>query len=91
MVIEVIVLGKKISKWGIEVYKGNIEVIKKLPPPVLVKVIQSFLEHASFYQRFIKDFSRIDNLLCKLFKKEVKFVFDATCLKVFECLKKRLV
>ncbi|MDV3192410.1 MAG: hypothetical protein Q8840_00220, partial [Sweet potato little leaf phytoplasma] len=65
--------------------------IEKLPPPVLVKGIQSFLGHVGFYRRFIKDFSKITNLLCKLLKKEVKFVFDDACLKAFEFLKERLI
>ncbi|XP_059301873.1 uncharacterized protein LOC132053786 [Lycium ferocissimum] len=43
-----------------------------------------------FYRRFIKDFSKIANPLCKLLEKESKFVFDDACLKAFEGLKERL-
>jgi len=50
MVQEGIVLGHKISKRGIEVDKAKIEVIDKLPPPVNVKGIRSFLVHAGFYR-----------------------------------------
>lgn len=39
MVKEEIVLGHKISKTGIEVYKENIEVIKKLPLSISMKGI----------------------------------------------------
>ena len=56
MVQEGIVLGHWISTRGIEVDKGKIETIEKLPPPSSVKGIQSFLGHAGFYRRFIKDF-----------------------------------
>ena len=45
-----IVLGHKISKRGIEVDKAKLNVIDKLPPPVNVKGIWSFLGHAGFYQ-----------------------------------------
>ena len=46
MVQEGIVLGHKISKKGIEVDKAKLDVIDKLPPPVNVKGIRSFLGHA---------------------------------------------
>nr|GFA67826.1 reverse transcriptase domain-containing protein [Tanacetum cinerariifolium] len=43
MVKEGIVLGHKISKKGIEVDKAKIEVISKLPHPMIIKGIRSFL------------------------------------------------
>ncbi|GAU24667.1 hypothetical protein TSUD_322750 [Trifolium subterraneum] len=66
MLTEGIVLGHKISSKGIEVDKAKIEVIEKLPPPVNVKGIRSFLGHAGFYRRFIKDFSKIAKPLSNL-------------------------
>ncbi|KAK5819386.1 hypothetical protein PVK06_024384 [Gossypium arboreum] len=59
MVQEGIVLGHKISTKGIEVDKSKVEIIEKLPPPISIKAIRSFLGHAGFYRRFIKDFSKI--------------------------------
>ena len=59
MVTEGIVLGHKISVYGIEVDKAKVEVIENLPPPANVKGIRSFLGHAGFYMSFIKDFSKI--------------------------------
>ena len=49
MVQEGIVLRHKISVKGIEVDKAKIDVIEKLPPPVNVKGVRSFLRHAGFY------------------------------------------
>ena len=66
MVQEGIVLGHRISARGIEVDRAKIEAIEKLPPLSSVKGIQSFLGHAGFYRRFIKDFSQIAKPLSDL-------------------------
>ncbi|XP_075098870.1 uncharacterized protein LOC142175775 [Nicotiana tabacum] len=91
MVREGIVLGNKVSKDGLEVDKAKVEVIEKLPPPISVKGVRSFLGHAGFYRRFIKDFSNISSPLCRLLEKDVPFKFDDACLKAFEELKKKFV
>jgi len=88
IVKEGIVLGHKISVDGIEVDQAKIQVIEKLPPPILVKGVRSFLGHARFYRRFIKDFSKISILLCE---KESTFVFNNACLNAFMRLKAKLV
>jgi len=80
MVRERIVLGHLVSERDIEVDKAKIEVIECLPPPVNVKGIRSFLGHASFYCRFIKDFSFIARPLTHLLAKDVPFEFDDACL-----------
>ncbi|CAJ2663201.1 unnamed protein product [Trifolium pratense] len=91
MVTEGIVLGHKISSKGIEVDKAKIEVIEKLPPPINVKGVRSFLGHAGFYRRFIKDFSKIAKPLCNLLVKENDFKFDDECLNSFSIIKNKLV
>ncbi|CAL0334640.1 unnamed protein product [Lupinus luteus] len=91
MVTEGVVLGHKISSRGIEVDKAKIEVIKDLPPPLNVKGIRSFLGHAGFYRRFIKDFSKIAKPLSNLLNKDVVFHFDTECANAFETLKNKLV
>jgi len=91
MVQEGIVLGHKISKKGMEVDKAKIEVIEKLPPPTNVKGIRSFLGHAGFYRRFIKDFSKITQPLTKLLEKDAPFDFGDDCIHAFNLLKERLV
>ncbi|KAL5560290.1 hypothetical protein UlMin_036501 [Ulmus minor] len=90
MVKEGIVLGHKVSRDGLEVDKAKVETIEKLPPPVSVKGIRSFLGHTGFYRRFIKDFSKIAKPLCNLLEKDRKFDFDEGCLKAFLELKQKL-
>ena len=59
MVRQGIILGHEISKRVIEVDKVKVEVIAKLPPPKSIKDIRSFLGHAGFYRRFIKDLAKL--------------------------------
>ncbi|KAM1940761.1 hypothetical protein ACFX13_028427 [Malus domestica] len=87
MVKQGIVLGHLISNRGIEVDKAKIDAIEKLPPPTTVKSVRSFLGHAGFYRRFIKDFSKISRPLCNLLAKDAPFVFDEACLEAFKKLK----
>ncbi|KAL5578326.1 hypothetical protein UlMin_020025 [Ulmus minor] len=88
---EGIVLGHRISVKGIEVDQAKIDVIKKLPPPTNVKGVRSFLGHAGFYRRFIKDFSKITKPLCELLVKDAVFDFSKDCLHAFETLKEKLI
>ena len=62
-----------------------------LLPPTTVKGIRSFLGHAGFYRRFIKDFSKISRPLCKLLENDAKFDFDESCRFAFEEIKSILV
>ena len=79
MVTEGIVLGHKISATGLEVDQSKVSIIKTLAPPTTVKGIRSFLGHAGFYRRFIKDFSKIARPLCRLLEKDTRFNFDDFC------------
>ncbi|GJR32901.1 reverse transcriptase domain-containing protein [Tanacetum coccineum] len=90
MVKEGIVLGHKISKKGIEVDKAKIDVISKLPHPTTVKGIRSFLGHAGFYRRFIKDFSKISRPMTHLLEKNTPFIFSEDCILAFQTLKGKL-
>ncbi|KAL5555647.1 hypothetical protein UlMin_037883 [Ulmus minor] len=79
MVREGIVLGHRISVKGIEVDQAKIDGVR------------SFLGHAGFYRRFIKDFSKITKPLCELLVKDAVFDFSKDCLHAFETLKEKLI
>ena len=90
MVRKGIVLGHIISKEGIQVDRAKVAVIEQLPTPKTVRDIRSFLGHAGFYRRFIKDFSAISKPLCHLLTKDSEFNFTHECHESFEKLKKLL-
>nr|GEV20751.1 DNA-directed DNA polymerase [Tanacetum cinerariifolium] len=90
MVREGIVLGHKISKKGIEVDKAKVDVIFKLPHTTTIKGIRSFLGHAGFYRRFIKDFSKIARPITRLLEKDTPFIFSQECVDAFQTLKRML-
>ncbi|RDX68930.1 Retrovirus-related Pol polyprotein, partial [Mucuna pruriens] len=66
MVIEGIVLGHLVSNRGIEVDKSKVDIITSLTNPTSVREVRSFLGHAGFYWRFIKNFSKLALPLSKL-------------------------
>ncbi|CAN6720969.1 unnamed protein product [Malus baccata var. baccata] len=90
MVRQGIVLGHIVSERGIEVDKSKIDLVRYLPSPTSVREVHSFLGHAGFYRRFIKDFSKISNPLCRLLQKDVAFDFNEKCEKAFNHLKEML-
>nr|GEY36404.1 reverse transcriptase domain-containing protein [Tanacetum cinerariifolium] len=55
-----------------------------------VKGIHSFLRHAGFYRRFIKDFSKISRPMTHLLEKNSPFIFSNECIQAFRTLKDKL-
>lgn len=87
---KVLCSGTRFHKKGIEVDKPKVSTIEKLPPPTSVKAIRSFLGHAGFYRRFVKNFSVIARPLTKLLEKGAPFEFSEDCMNAFLILKKKL-
>ncbi|KAM1774920.1 hypothetical protein ACFX12_044236 [Malus domestica] len=85
-----IVLGHIISENGIEADKSKIDLVRHLPSPTSVREVCSFLGHAGFYRRFIKDFSKVAQPLCRLLQKDVTFEFNEECTALFNQLKELL-
>ncbi|XP_070672177.1 uncharacterized protein [Malus domestica] len=87
MVKQGAVLGHVKSSKGIEVDKAKIDIISNMVAPTSVKGVRSFLGHAGFYRRFIRDFSKITRPLCNLLAKDVVFDFDKAYMNAFNTLK----
>ena len=71
MVTKGIVLGHIVSFDGIEVDKAKIDLIFNLSTPKNIQEVRSFLGHAGFYRRLIKDFSSISRPLCNPDKRKL--------------------
>ena len=62
-----------VSAKGLEMCQDKIQTIQEWPVPSIVKEVQSFLEFANFYRRFISDYSRIATPLITLTGKNKQF------------------
>ena len=83
-------LGHLISEDGITPHPSKIETFLNKSRPRNVKEVQSFIGLASYYRRFIPNFSRIAKPIVHLSKKDVKFKWDDDCQTAFDELKKNL-
>ena len=62
-------LGYVVSAQGIEVDEENVKAIKEWPTPKSITEVRSFHGLASFYRRFVKDFSTLTAPLTEIVKK----------------------
>jgi hypothetical protein len=87
MLVEGIVLGHHISSSGMRVDPTKIHIITQIRIPSSQKEVRSLLGHASYYRRFILNFTNLATPLFKLLSKEAKFKRDDECQISFEILK----
>ena len=84
-------MGHRVSGKSIEIDQDRTEVIENLPYPQDGKGMQTFMGHASFYKRFIKDFSKISKPLIDLLHKDVPYSFDKIYVQAYEKLRDALI
>lgn len=76
-------LGFIVSNKGIKVCDSRSESIKNYPTPKNAKNIKQFLGLASYYRKFIRNFSELAAPLNKLTHKDVKFLWSMECENAF--------
>ena len=83
-------LGHIVSSAGIEVQPDKTEAVNNWPVPNSLSELRSFLGLASYYRRFIKDFSIIASPLTALTRKGCQFHWNDEQQQAFNELKTRL-
>ena len=88
---EVSFLGHVVSEAGVTTDPAKIDAVEKWPTPINAKQVRSFLGLASYYRRFIKNFSNVAKPLTKLTEKEQEFIWTTECEEAFQALKHKLI
>ena len=84
---EVSFLGYKVTPKGLEPEPQLMEAISKLPPPMNVAEVCSFLGLVGYYRRFVKKFSDKAAPLNALLRKDQAWKWTQECQDAFETLK----
>ena len=87
---EVEYLGRVVSQGGVAADPKKVEAVQAYPVPTNRKSLRSFLGLASYYRRFIPNFSSVARPLHILTQKNVQFNWTMECQKAFDTLKKLL-
>ena len=83
-------LGHVVSASSVSMDLKKVEVVMSWEIPKSLFEIRSFLGLASYYRRFVKDFSRLAALMTRLTRNEVKLEWNDLCEREFQELKRRL-
>ena len=86
---EIPILEVIIGKGQVKMEQEKIKAIKEWKTPTKVKDVESFLEFANFYQRFIQNFSYMARLLNKL-KGKKEWIWNKEHDRAFEELKEKI-
>ncbi|WZZ15735.1 hypothetical protein YC2023_108824 [Brassica napus] len=84
---QLIFLGFVVSSQGLKVDEEKIKAIQDWPTPTTIGQVRSFHGLASFYRRFVKDFSTIAAPMTSVIKKNVSFVWGPAQEESFNKLK----
>jgi hypothetical protein len=87
----IVFLGYVASAKGIEMDEAKFKAIQEWPTPKSIIDVRSFYGLASFYRRFVKDFSTIASPLTEIIKKAVGFKWGEEQKNAFSLLKSKLI
>uniref|UniRef100_A0A2N9F015 Reverse transcriptase domain-containing protein n=1 Tax=Fagus sylvatica TaxID=28930 RepID=A0A2N9F015_FAGSY len=87
---KLVFLGFVVSKRGIEVDEEKVKAIQEWPTPTTISQVRSFHGLASFYRRFVRDFSSLATPLTEVIKKNVPFKWGKEQEKAFNLIKEKL-
>ena len=73
-----------VTKDGVSVDPGKVDVVSNWRRPTTVTEIRSFLGLAGYYRRFTEGFSKIALPLTSLTQKRVKFEWSNDCERSFQ-------
>lgn len=79
------------SEQGLRVDPDKVKAILDIPTPKTVKEVRSFLGMASWYRRFVDNFSALISPLTNLLRKNQRFIWTTTCEEAFGKIKECLV
>ncbi|KAL1203462.1 RNA-directed DNA polymerase-like protein [Cardamine amara subsp. amara] len=87
---QVVFLGFVVSSQGLKVDEEKIKAIQEWPTPTTIGHVRSFHGLASFYRRFVQNFSTIAAPLASVIKKDVAFKWGPAQEEAFNKLKDSL-
>jgi len=80
-------LGFIIGAEGLQMDESKVQVIRDWPTPRQIKDIQSFLEFANFYRRFIRGYSELSAPLTHLTRKAIPWNWITDCENALKTIK----
>ena len=80
-------LGYVLGRSGVRMSQEKVKAVLNWETPRSLTEVQSFLEFANFYRRFIQDYSRVARPLTELTKKRNKWTWNEEAETAFKDLK----